>query len=262
MWDGWANSNYHSMQVALNKNMSRGLTLKGAYTWSKAINMSDEDGWAGLPLSSLESQLNRNRAVAGYDRTHMFIMSWVYELPWGKGRAMNLSGIADKIAGGWRLNGIYSAYTGTPFTVTAAAASLNAPGSTQTADQVGELVKKGEVGPGSQYYDVSAFRDPNFQRPANVFRFGTMGRNAVRGPGFQKADLAMFKDFRFTERFVLQFKAEAFNFTNTPRFGNPAANVSNMAVNASGVVTNANNFMAITTAEGERKFRFGLRLTF
>ena len=262
MWDGWGNSNYHALQVALNKSMAKGLFLKGAYTWSKSINMSDEDGWAGLPLTNLESQLDRNRALAGYDRTHMFVMSWVYELPWGKGRPMGLSGIADKIAGGWRLNGIYSAYTGTPFTVSASGTSLNAPGSAQTADQIGELVKLGQVGPGSQYYAIASFRDPNFQRPANTFRFGTTGRNAIRGPGFQKADLAMFKDFKFTERFVLQFKAEAFNFTNTPRFGNPAANVSDMAVNAAGEVTNPNNFMAITGASDERKFRFGLRLTF
>jgi hypothetical protein len=262
MWDGWASSNYHSMQVAVNRNMSKGLLLKGAYTWSKSINMSDEDGWAALPLTNLESALSRNRALAGYDRTHMFIMSWVYELPFGKGKKMNLSGIADKIAGGWRLNGIYSAYTGTPFMVTAAATSLNAPGSNQTADQIAELTKTGAVGPGTAYYDVNSFRDPNFQRPATVFRFGTMGRNAIRGPGFQKADLAMFKDFKIKERFNLQFKAEAFNFTNTPRFGNPGANVSNMTLNAAGVVTNANNFMAITSAEGERKFRFGLRFSF
>ena len=99
--------------------------------------------------------------------------------------------------------------------------------------------------------------------PSNVFRFGSMGRNSLRGPGFQKADLALFKDFRLTERFTLQFKAEAFNFTNTPRFGNPAANVSSMTVNATtGAVTNANNFMAITSASEERKFRFGLRLSF
>jgi hypothetical protein len=263
MWDGWASSNYHALQASLNKSMAKGLFLKGAYTWSKSINMSDEDGWAGLPITNLEEALYRNRALAGYDRTHMFVMSWVYELPIGKGKAMGLNGLADKIAGGWRINGIYSAYSGTPFTVTAAATSLNAPGSpTQTADQIGELVKIGGVGPGAQYYAVTSFRDPNFQRPANTFRFGTMGRNSVRGPGFQKADLAMFKDFKFTERFVLQFKAEAFNFTNTPRFGNPAANVSNMTLTANGDVANANNFMAITGAEGERKFRFGLRLTF
>jgi len=262
MWDGWANSNYHSLQMALNKSMSKGLFLKGAYTWSKSINMSDEDGWAGLPLTNLESQLDRNRALAGYDRTHMFIMSWVYELPIGKGKALGMSGLADKITGGWRLNGVYSSYSGTPFTVSAATTSLNAPGSSQTADQIGELVKIGGVGPGTEYYSVNSFRDPNFQRASTSFRFGAMGRNAVRGPGFQKADLAMFKDFKFTERFMLQFKAEAFNFTNTPRFGNPAANVSSATIDAAGGITNANNFMAITSAEGERKFRFGLRLTF
>ena len=263
MWDGWGNGNYHSLQVSLNKNLSRGLFMKGAYTWSKAISMADDDGWQALPLTNMPSQLRRNRSVTGYDRTHMFAMSWVYELPWGQGRPIALSGIADKALGGWRVNGIYSAYSGTPFTVSASTASLNTPGSNQTADQIAEIRKIGDVGPGTQYYAVTSFRDPNFQRPANVYRFGSMGRNALRGPGFGKADLALFKDFRLTERFTLQFKAEAFNFTNTPRFGNPANNVSNMRVNeTTGEVTNANNFMAITSASDERKFRFGLRLSF
>ncbi|MCC6264162.1 MAG: TonB-dependent receptor [Bryobacterales bacterium] len=262
MWDGWASSNYHSLQVALNKEFSKGLFMKGAYTYSKAINMSDDDGWAGLPLTNLESEMSRNRAVAGYDRTQMFVMSWVYDMPFGKGRPFELHGIADVIAGGWRLNGIYSAYTGTPITVTAGGNSLNAPGSTQTAYQIGPINKIGDVGPGTQYYAVESFRDPNFQRPTNEYRWGSMGRNSLRGPGFQKADLALFKDFRLTERFMLQFKAEAFNFTNTPRFGNPATNVSSMTLAASGAITNVNNFMAITSASDERKFRFGLRLSF
>jgi hypothetical protein len=237
--------------------------LKGAYTWSKAINMSDDDGWAGLPLTNMPSALDRNRAVAGYDRTHMFVMGWVYELPWGRGRPFDLRGFSDMVLGGWRVNGIYSAYSGLPFTVSASGTSLNTPGSSQTADQIAEVKKIGDVGPGTQFFAVESFRDPNFQRPSNVFRFGTTGRNALRGPGFQKADIALFKDFRLTERFVLQFKAEAFNFTNTPRFGNPGANVSNMAVNATtGAITNVNNFMAITSASDERKFRFGVRLSF
>jgi len=264
MWGGWGNANYHSLQASLNKNMSRGLYLKGAYTWSKAINMSDDDGWAGLPRTNMPSALDLNRAVAGYDRTHMFVMSWVYELPWGKGRPFALSGLADLVAGGWRINGMYSAYTGTPFTVSASTASLNTPGSSQTADQIAEVVKIGDTGPGQQYYAVTSFRDPNFQRPDGVYRFGTMGRNALRGPGFQKADLALFKDFNLTERFKLQFKAEAFNFTNTPRFSNPSANVSNMTLAADGTVTNPGGFMSITSTDAgsERKFRFGLRLSF
>jgi hypothetical protein len=264
MWGGWGNANYHSLQSSLNRSFSKGLFLKGAYTWSKAINLADDDGWQGLPITNIPSELRRNRALAGYDRTHMFVMSWIYELPFGRGKQFAMKGFADAVLGGWRINGIYSAYSGTPFTVTANSTSLNTPGSpTQTADQIGPLKKIGDVGPGAQYYDETSFRDPNVGRPANVFRFGTMGRNSVRGPGFQKADLAMFKDFNLTERVKLQFKAEAFNFTNTPRFGNPASNVSSMAVNATtGAINNVNNFMAITSASDERKFRFGMRLSF
>ncbi len=264
MWDGWGNANYHSMQVSINKNLSRGLFMKGAYTWSKAINMADEDGWAGLPLTNIPEALDRNRALAGYDRPHMFVMSWVYEMPFGKGKPIPLSGFLDYLAGGWRVNGIYSAYSGTPFTVGAGGTSLNAPGSSQTADQVSAIQKIGDVGPNTQWLSVNSFRDPNYGRPSDVFRFGTMGRNALRGPGFQKADMAIFKDFALTERFILQFKAEAFNVSNTPRFNNPSANVSSMVLNADGSVRTINNFMAITSAfaDHERRFRFGARLTF
>ena len=65
MWDGWGNANYHSLQTSLNKTLSRGLFLKGAYTWSKAINMADEDGWQAFPLTNIPSELRRNRALAG-----------------------------------------------------------------------------------------------------------------------------------------------------------------------------------------------------
>ncbi len=264
MWDGWANANYHALQVALNKNLSRGLFMKGAYTWSKAINMTDEDGWAGMPITNLDAALHRNRGVAGYDRTQMFVMSWVYELPWGKGQPIPLRGFADTLLGGWRINGIYSAYTGLPFTVSAGGASLNAPGSNNQADQVADFQKLGDKGLGTRYYSPGAFRDPNVLRPAGVFRFGTTGRNSMRGPGFQKADLAMFKDFRITERFVAQFKAEAFNFTNTPIFSNPNGNVSQMAWDAAGNITNPVNFMSIldTAAASERRFRLGVRVSF
>ncbi len=265
MWDGWASANYHALQTAINKDFKHGLFMKGAYTFSKAISLADDDGWQALPLTSMPSALRRNRSVTGYDRPHMFVMSWIYELPFGKDKPFALKGLADRIAGGWRINGIYSAYSGTPFTVSASTNSLNTPGSSQTADQIADVVKIGDIGPGTQYYAVTSFRDPNFQRASGTYRFGTMGRNSMRGPSFQKADLAMFKDFKIRERFTLQFKAEAFNFTNTPRFNNPSSNVSGMTVNAAtGEVINANNFMAVTSAyDGqERKFRFGLRLGF
>jgi hypothetical protein len=85
MWDGWLSSNYHSLQTTLNRQFSNGLLLEGAYTWSKAINMADANGWVGVNWNSPEV-LYRNRARAGYDRRHVLQMAYVYELPVGKGK--------------------------------------------------------------------------------------------------------------------------------------------------------------------------------
>lgn len=267
MWDGFASGNYHGLQMTGDRALAQGLFLKMSYTWSKTINMFDDDGWVGLPLTNWDNALRRNRAVAGYDRTHMWTTAMTYNLPFGKGKAFNIDNkFADAVFGGWQTNGVFSAYSGTPFTVSAnSGTSLNMPGSSQTADFIGpDLVKLDQVGPGTQYYSAANFRDPNFGRPSNVFRFGTTGRNAFRGPGFWRLDASVFKDFRMTERFTLQFKAEGYNVTNTPRFGNPNANVSSATINSAGQFTALNNFMAITSADRnqDRQFRFGLRLQF
>jgi hypothetical protein len=266
MWDGFASGNYHALQLQLDRQFSGGLFMKNSYTWSKTINMFDDDGWVGLPLTNWGPAIDRNRSVAGYDRTHMWVSAFTYDLPFGTGQKFGAGNpVANFILGGWKTNGVFSAYSGAPFTVTAAALSLNAPGSTQTADQVGELRKIGDVGPGTSYYDPSAFRDPNIGRTAGTFRFGTMGRNAVRGPGFWRVDASMFKNFKISERFNMEFKTEVYNLTNTARFNNPQGNVSQQVTNqATGVVSNINNFMAITTADRnqDRQFRFGLRLSF
>jgi hypothetical protein len=109
-----------------------------------------------------------------------------------------------------------------------------------------------------------SFRDPNFNRPSNVFRFGNMGPNALYGPGFWRDDINLAKTFKFTEKVGLEFRAEAFNLTNTIRWNNPNAGAASVQLNADGTLANANNFMAITaTPTGyERQVRFGLRLSF
>ena len=80
MWDGYFSANYHSLQTTINKQFSKGLLIKGAYTYSKAINMTDDDGWAAVGWN-WAPVFDRNRAAAGYDRTHVFQIGWVYELP-------------------------------------------------------------------------------------------------------------------------------------------------------------------------------------
>ncbi|AMY11874.1 Outer membrane receptor for ferrienterochelin and colicins [Luteitalea pratensis] len=238
-WFGaFTRANYHALQVAINRQYKSGLLVKGAYTYSKAMNEADDDGWAALSFNA-PSQLARNYARAGFDRTHMFQVGFVYELPF----ARQSTGLVGALARGWQVNGIYSTYSGTPFTVTAAAASLNAPGNTQTADQIGEIVKLGDIGPGTPFFDPTAWR------PITEARYGNSGRNSVRGPGQWNLDLSVFRGFTMG-RYRIEARAEAFNLTNTPKFGNPNANVSGA------------NFMAITSASGERNVRLGLRFQF
>ena len=114
-WDGYLSSNYHSLQTSVNRSFSNGLLIKGAYTWSKAINMTDEDGWAGVSYNWLPV-FDRNRAVAGYDRTQVFQLGWVYELPFGRSKSLLRSGVGTAVLGGSSVNGVAYAYSGTPFT--------------------------------------------------------------------------------------------------------------------------------------------------
>ncbi len=263
MWDGWISGNYHGLQAAINRQFTRGLMLKGAYTWSKTINLTDDDGWAGV-MWNWDPVIRRNRAVAGYDRTHMFTMGFVYELPFGPNKTWARSGPLSQLLRGWQTNGIFSAYTGTPFTVSADGAELNAPGNSQTADQVksGKVNVIGEIGPNKMWFDPLAFAQPR------GVRFGSTGRNTMRGPGLWNLDLSLFRTFALTERLKMEFKAEAFNATNTPKFANPGANVAAMRLNPDGSIQTLNNFSSITSTltglanPSERQFRFGLRLSF
>src|SRR5262249_21841348 len=177
-WDGYLNANYHALQVAVNRRVAPGLTLKGSYTYSKAINQTDEDGWTGTIAWNWAPVFSRNRAQAGYNIPQMFHMGFVYELPAGSGKHFANSGVSKWILGGWQLNGVFASYMGLPFTVSAAAGALNAPGNSQTADLVKPVVEKiGGTGGGQQFYDAAAFASPT------GVRFGSSGRNLLRGPG-------------------------------------------------------------------------------
>ncbi|MCX6594410.1 MAG: TonB-dependent receptor [Acidobacteria bacterium] len=239
-WNGQANTNYNGLQMSATRNAGKGLLLKAAYTFSKAINVSDDDGWAQY-IFMTPSQLSRNRARSGYDTPHNFQLGFVYDVPFGK------NGFGGPIAGaiirGWQMNGIFAAYSGRPFTVTADGGALNAPGNTQTADQVKTTVT--QVGTTGEYYDRTAFAG------VTATRFGTSGRNLLRGPRIINLDFGLFRNIKLTERVNLQFRAEAFNLSNTPHFNNPSANV------------NAGDFMQITSAlDDQRSMRFGLRVQF
>ncbi len=246
MWDGYLSANYHSLQTSITKNFSHGLLVKGAYTWSKAMNMTDDDGWASVGWN-WGPVFRRNYAPAGYDRTHIFQVGWVYQLPAGPGHKYFSSGPVGYVLGGWEVDGAVSAYTGTPFTVSAPNGStVNAPSNTQTADQVKTTVDRpGNVGPGTYYFDPTAFAVPT------GVRFGSSGRNILRNPGVFNTNASLVRNFRIKERATLSFRSEFYNLPNTSHFNGVA----------SGSVTSS-NFMRILSSYGERQVRFGLRLGF
>ena len=243
-WNGFLSANYHALQVTVNRRAAAGLLLKGAYTYSKAINFTDEDGWTGTINWNWQPVFYRNRARAGYDIPHVLQMGYVYELPAGKGKRFANSGLTRWVLGDWQLNGVFAAFQGRPFTVGAAAGALNAPGNAQTADQVKPVVEKlGGIGAGQPFYDPSAFAAPT------GVRFGTSGRNMLRGPGVVNLDVGLFRKFMIGDRFGVEFRAEAANVSNTPHFNNPSANIS------------AANFLVVTSAlPDQRQIRGGLRL--
>ena len=249
MWDSYLGSNYHSLQVALNKSFSKGLMLKGAYTYSKAINLTNDDGWAGVSWNSPEV-FSRNRARAGFDRTQMFQLGFVYELPMGESYSVANSGAAKWILGGWQVSGIVSAVTGTPRTISGSGSSLNTAGNSQTADQVAPVRKIGNYGPGQFYYDPASFKSVSSNEPGGGVRFGTSGRDILDNPGRANLDLSFFKKIPITEKVKAQFRAEFFNFTNHPQFG---------SFNSS---QTSGSFMQVTSASNERNIRLGLRFDF
>ncbi len=200
--------------------------------------------------------IRRNRARAGYDRTHILQFGFAAELPFGKGRRWASEGLPSVLLGGWQFNGIFSAVSGAVFTVTASGASLNAPGNLQTADLVKPFRVLGGIGPGNPWFDPTAFR------PVTDVRFGTTGRNAFRGPGYANLDFSLFRAFPITETVRLEFRAEAFNLTNTPHFNNPGTNVSDVQFNPDGTIRDLRGFSEVRSSFGERYFRFGLRLGF
>ena len=258
------NSHYDSLQTSLERRFSAGLHLGLSYTWSKSIGMCCSENSDGLAAIQIPESYGLNRSVTSSDTPHNLTVNGLWELPFGKGRRWAAAGgPVSWLTSGWQVNGILSAVSGFPFYVTSSSTSLNAPGSAQRADQVKDKVQiLGGAGRGQSYFDPFAYR------PVTDVRFGTAGFNSLRGPGILNLDAGVFREFRITERWHVQFRAEAFNSTNTPHFANPGTNVSNLQLNQDGSVRNLGGYTEITGLANngrdgidERVFRFGLRLS-
>ena len=196
---------YHSLQATLNRRMARSLTFGLAYTWSRSIDVSSGERGASPP--DVYNIRLRERGPSDFDRTHILTSNFIYSLPKPvKGK----TSVAALALNGWQLSGIVRMFSGKPFDV---ALSQDVARTGVVQGQRPDIVAPTK-GPrtAEEWFNRSAFA-----RPASG-AFGNMGRNSLRGPGVNKWDLSMFKNFVLGEGRQLQFRSEFFNAWNHPSF--------------------------------------------
>jgi Carboxypeptidase regulatory-like domain/TonB dependent receptor-like, beta-barrel len=246
---------YDALQARLDRRFANGIQLGVGYTLSKAMGIAGAPRSDGVPRIMIPEYYYLNTAIQSFDRTHNLQITNLTELPFGPGRRwLHGGGVLPAIVGGWQINNIISITSGTPFDITASGTSLNAPESSQRADQVKSDVQVLHgIGRGNAWFDPFAFA------PVTEARFGTAPWGAMRGPGYANWDLGVFRQFDMRRNMNVQFRFEAFNVLNTAHFNNPGGNVSNLQLNPDGTVRNLNGFSEVTTSFGERQMRVGVR---
>ncbi len=241
------NSSYHALITKVEKRFSQGFTLLGSYTFSKALG--DTCGGAaqgnttGCGYQDVRN-LRIEKSVDNQDVPHRFVASGLYDLPFGKGRRFGGSAhpLIEAVLGGWTVGSIVTASSGLPFspTVTGNPANTGTINIVNRPDVVGDPYASGRTV--ARDFDTSAFERPE------AFTIGNAGRNILRQRGMFNWDFSALKSWQIQERLRLQFRFEAFHFSNTPRFGTP------------GNTLGAANFGQITSADTPRNLQFGLKL--
>jgi len=238
--DNVGNSSYHAFQAKLEKRFSLGLTFSFAYTFSKLIDDASsyfsQTIFTGpvLNTTGAADAFNRHleKDVSSGDIPRVFSGGWVYEIPkWWK-------------ISGWQIAGLVRVQAGDAVAV---AQATNNNASLGFALQRPNRISNPNslaARSASQWFNTAAFTN------APQFTIGTSSRNPVRGPGLQDADLMIGKTFGITERTKLEFRAEAFNVTNTPPLNDPNGTFGSPA------------FGSITSAGTPRDFEFAVKLHF
>jgi len=236
------NSIYQALLWKMEKRFSKGLSFLSAFTWSHAIDDLIEVGNGTNGNDAVvpwNVELNRGNSYSDIRRQWAF--SAAYELPFGKGKAwLNTGGIVNTLLGGWQLASLVSLRSGIPFTVVTNGGITNAGGGDRP-NRIGNGTLSGDQQSIYRWFNTSAF----VVQPQ--YTYGNAGRNILFGPGLRNLDLSLSKTFPITENKRLQFRAESFNFTNTPAFGQPAATLNVPSVGQ------------ITSAGDPRRIQFGLK---
>jgi hypothetical protein len=234
-------SNYHGLQVGLNRHFARGLATQIAYTWSKAIDNADFSGgiYGAVPNTRDSSG---ERGPANFDATHNFIASYIWEIPFLKGR----QDVAGKAFGGWQLSGITTFRTGLPISPELGRdiAGVGIATRQRPATLRSPFVPKGERNV-NRWFDGSAYVAPPFGT------FAPTARNILRGPGWNSFDMSLAKNFPVAEGWTLEVRGDGFNLFNHTQFNGVGSSFFTPAA-----------FGKVTSARNERSFMLGMRLSF
>ncbi|MHB8641239.1 MAG: outer membrane beta-barrel protein, partial [Candidatus Acidiferrales bacterium] len=204
-------SHYNALWVTVNKHVSHGLELLGSYTFSRSLDYSSLDTPNNLPQDS--NNLQNEYGPSDFNATHRFVLSGFYQLPF-KG---------NRVISGWELGLITQAQSGNPLTVFSLAASGLFPFEAVRPNVTGPVQVTGNIN--GWIANPSVFTSPcTTTSGVTTCSPGNLGRNTVIGPKFVNTDFSVIKNTKISDRFNLQFRAEAFDVFNHPNFGDPNLN--------------------------------------
>jgi outer membrane receptor protein involved in Fe transport len=250
--DPYGDLSYQSWYMRLEKQYSNGMTLSASFTGSKTIaNTMQSNTWVVGPSNSLYNA-RYNRGIEANDIPQRLVLSYLYDLPFGKGRKFlnDANSVVQKIAGGWQVSSITVLQKGRPVMITApdTTSLFNFSSTNGRANRLKDPVLPSDQQSLTRWFDTTAFeRAAPFTLPTD-----SVSQPRLRGPGRVNFDVSFLKNTRFGERYNLQFRGEFYNISNTP------------ALDARGATTDVANplFGQIVQGGNPRNIQFGLRFVF
>jgi hypothetical protein len=237
-------SRYKALQVKLDRRFRNGLLITNSYTLGRSMDLANENTGISTPID-----YNLSWARSDTDRTHNYVLSSIYELPWGPGKKWLSSGPAGKLLGGWQLSGLLVVQSGQALTIGGSGALLNTPGNSAFVNLNGTQKVLGGEGPGLLYFDPQVYSLPPNGVQGNMKR-----HSGPEGPGYWNLDGSLFKRFALSGTKYAEFRVDAYNVTNSVRWGNPNTTYSTATGNTFGQITG--------TSGSQRSVRFGGRFAF
>jgi hypothetical protein len=262
-------SNYNSLQVRLEKRYSHGLQYEAAYTWAHALDNASSASLGSVNNGDFQDQRypNSEYSNADFDVRHRFVFSYVYDLPFGRGRMFgkDAHGFVNQIVGNWQMAGVFSAATGNYYTASDIVSVSNSDCGGTVGFYCSRPARVGDPNAtpcvAGTLFNTCAFAD-NSTIPGIIPQgtFGNAGRNIIQGPGYQTWDTSLVKQFPFNDRMHLEFRAEIFNVLNHvnrlfEQFGSISAEPTPLELGQSG-------FGYALSARDPRQIQFALKFYF